>query len=126
MFLKLVIVVALGLSLVTPFSCVRGEAEQLKEGEAKEMLQTITENHLQPPQGRSAAEILPTLARALASPDSQLRDDLASTILSDWIYQKALLTPEQLRTLMPQLLGNLRVGIGDEGNDDVFNARSRP
>ncbi len=113
-------VAALGLSLIASSPLVRGEGESLKDSEAKKMLQAIMDNHLQPPPGHSIAEILPTLIRALASPDPQLRDDLAFTILSDWVYEKALLTPEQLTTFIAQLLSNFHAGIGNEGKDDVF------
>lgn len=120
MRLKSVIAVALSLSFVASLPLARGEDELHKQTEVKKMLQAIVDNHLQPPAGRSVAEILPTLTQALASPDPQLRDDLAFTILSDWVYEKALLTPEQLKTFIAQLLSNLHAGVGDEGKDDVF------
>lgn len=115
----LTFVVAFTLSLVTaPLLC--GRDEQPGEGEAKKLLQSIVDNKFQPPVGRRPAEFLPTLSRSLASPDPKLRDDLAFTILSDWIYDKALLDPEELRPLIAELLSNLRVGLEEEGSDKVL------
>jgi hypothetical protein len=95
---KLATIIAFSLSLITP-PLLAGEAQGAGEVEAKKILQSIIENHLQPPPGRRAAELVPLLTRSLASSDPQLRDDLAFSILSDWIYEHALLTPEELRPL---------------------------
>jgi hypothetical protein len=117
---KVVTVVAINAGLLFLLPSVRGEEKPLSEAEARKLLQTIADNHLQPPPEREAAEILPALTHALASSDPHLRDDLAFTILSSWIYEKAIFTPEELRPLISQLLLNLHVGLGNEGKDDVF------
>src|SRR3981081_2847135 len=86
----------------------------------KRLLSSIVSHENQPPAGRTAKDILPELTRQLASPDSELRDDLAFTILTAWIYQKRLLSPEDLRSLGTTLLSNLRHGIGEQDADTVF------
>jgi hypothetical protein len=95
-------------------------AERNSERDGAQLMQAIVANHFDPPVGRSTAEIIQLLTDSLSSPDSKLRDDLAFTILSTWIYEKPLLTPEQLRPLMAHLTENLRKGVGHEENDDVF------
>jgi hypothetical protein len=56
----------------------------------------------------------------LASPDPELRDDLAYSILTSWIYEQRLLGPDQLRPLIATLSANLRYDIGSTGTDAVL------
>jgi hypothetical protein len=72
------------------------------------------------PAGESAPKLAQELLGLLASPDPELRDDLAFTILTSWIYDKKLLGPEDLRPIVQVLQGNLRRGIATPGNDEVF------
>jgi hypothetical protein len=72
------------------------------------------------PAGETAATLAPELVGHLASPDPELRDDLAFTILTSWIYDKKLLGPEALRPLVQTLQANLRRGIATPGTDEVF------
>jgi hypothetical protein len=88
--------------------------------DTKALLQSIVSHEFQPPAGRSPRDLMPDLTRALASPDPQLRDDLAFTILTAWIYEKRLLGPDELRGLIEKLLANLRSGIGQQNTDEVF------
>jgi hypothetical protein len=71
------------------------------------------------PAGASAFALAQQLTLWLASPDPTLRDDLAYTILDQWI-RHAQLTDAQLLTLLPQLQQNLTSGIGESGTDSVF------
>ena len=71
------------------------------------------------PSGASAFALAQQLTPWLASPDPTLRDDLAYTILDQWI-RHGQLNNEQLPTLLPQLQQNLTSGIGESGTDSVF------
>jgi len=71
------------------------------------------------PSGASAFALAQQLTPWLASPDPTLRDDLAYTILDQWIRHGQLTGP-QLLTLLPQLQQNLTSGIGESGTDSVF------
>ena len=95
-------------------------AENGRGEEAAKLMQSIVASQFEPPAGRTAAEMLPDLTRALASPDPHLRDDLAFTIFSAWIYEKPRLSPDELRPVISRLLQNLTAGIGRDGGDDVF------
>ncbi|MGB9417123.1 MAG: DUF2785 domain-containing protein [Acidobacteriaceae bacterium] len=76
------------------------------------------------PPGASAAALAPELIAWLGSPDPELRDTLAYSILDAWISPTqighAQLTDAQLLTLLPQLQHNLTIGIGGSGTDSVF------
>jgi Protein of unknown function (DUF2785) len=72
------------------------------------------------PAGATASQLAAELLASLGSPDPELRDDLALSILTSWIYQKKLLGPEDLRPMVRTLEGNLRKGIGETGTDGVL------
>ncbi len=72
------------------------------------------------PAGENAAALAPELVGSLGSPDPELRDDLAFSILSSWIYDKKLLGPADLRPLAGALEGNLRRDIETPGTDTVL------
>ena len=86
----------------------------------KAFWQAITKNEFVPPPPATVAQLAPELVTLLGSPDSELRDDLAATILTQWIYQKKLLGPDELRTMAGRLTANLREGIGQTGTDAVL------
>jgi Protein of unknown function (DUF2785) len=71
------------------------------------------------PSDASAFALAQQLTTWLASPDPTLRDDLAYTILDQWI-RHGQLSSEQLLTMLPQLQQNLTSGIGESGTDSVF------
>jgi Protein of unknown function (DUF2785) len=71
------------------------------------------------PAGASAFPLAQELTPWLASPDPELRDSLAYTILDIWIRHGQLADAELL-TLLPSLQQSLTVGIGDSGTDSVF------
>jgi hypothetical protein len=72
------------------------------------------------PAGESAATLAPELVTALGDPDPEMRDDLAFTILTAWIYEKKLLGPDDLRPVVKTLEKQLEHGVGVTGNDDVL------
>ncbi|HEX6495664.1 MAG TPA: DUF2785 domain-containing protein [Acidobacteriaceae bacterium] len=71
------------------------------------------------PAGASAFTLAQDLTYWLASPDPELRDTLAYTILDVWI-RHGQLTDQQLLTMLPALQQNLTNGIGESGTDSVF------
>ena len=73
-----------------------------------------------PPGGSDVPALAAELADLLASPDPELRDDIAYSTLASWIYQQRLLSGDPLRSLTNRLLANLTAGIGDRDSDTVF------
>src|SRR3954451_5034383 len=73
-------------------------------------------------------DVWPTLREVLpflGSADPELRDELAFAILADWVHERDLLEPHELRELLAFALSGdgLRHGIGESDTDTVF-ARS--
>ena len=56
----------------------------------------------------------------MGSPDPELRDDLAYSMLAVWITEQKKLSPEELVMLLEEWQSNLRVGIGETGTDSIF------
>lgn len=87
---------------------------------AKAYWRSIADAKFEVPAGATAPQLASELLASLGSPDPELRDDLAISILTSWIYQKKLLGPEDLRPMTLTLEGNLRKGIGAIGTDGVL------
>jgi hypothetical protein len=86
----------------------------------KAFWRTIVSRKYEVPEGETARRLAPDLIASLGSTDPELRDALALSILSAWIYQKKLLEPDDLRPMLRGLEGNLRKGIGAAGTDGVL------
>ena len=91
---------------------------QLTHG--KSYWQAIAREKFELPAGKQAAPLADELIGSLGSPDPELRDDLAFSILTSWIYQKKLLSPDDLRRQALVLQSNLRRGIGEHDGDGVL------
>jgi hypothetical protein len=72
------------------------------------------------PAGEAAPPLAAELVASLGSPDPEMRDDLAFTILSAWIYSRKLLSPADLRPLVKTLQGHLRSDLLTPGTDTVL------
>ena len=91
---------------------------QLTHG--KSYWQAIAREKFELPAGEQAAPLADELIGNLGSPDPELRDDLAFSILTAWIYQKKLLSADDLRRMTLVLQSNLRRGIGEHEGDGVL------
>jgi len=80
----------------------------------------IAKNHYAVPPGHSAAVLATELSANLASTDSELRDDLAYSILYVWIVRQNQLTAPELVSLLDQWQSSLRIRIGETGTDAIF------
>src|SRR5262249_42087264 len=56
----------------------------------------------------------------LASPDPELRDDLAYSILTAWIVRRQQFSAGELLQLEAEWTSNLSSAIGENGTDSVF------
>lgn len=85
----------------------------------KEFWRAITINNFHIPSGFTLEQLTPELLSRLGEGDPELRDYFIYTILEKWI-QQGLYDPEQLRTMITQLLSNIAYHLGEEHNDTVL------
>ena len=81
--------------------------------------QSIAKNHYSVPQGESADALAPELSALLGSPDPELRDDLAYSILAHWIYRNDLSTAA-MTSLTDEWTSNLQIGLGESATNSVL------
>jgi hypothetical protein len=82
--------------------------------------QQIGKNKYAVPQGESADALAHELSALLASPDPELRDDLAYSILARWVYRPNILATPTLISLTDEWRGNLKIGLGETGTNSVL------
>lgn len=85
----------------------------------REFWRSIAHNKYAVPRSESADALAPELSALLGSPDPELRDDLAYSILGTWILHNQLSVPT-LISLMDEWKSNLKSGIGEAGTDSVL------
>lgn len=109
-------VVAVGIALF-----VTGAAAQPHPaGRPAEFWKGIAKDGFTPPPGSDVGALALALCDLFASPDPELRDDVAYSMFVSWAYQKKLLTAAMLRPVTAALEANLRADIGSTGTDAVF------
>jgi hypothetical protein len=81
--------------------------------------QAIADNDYAVPADQSVESLIPELLAALGSPDFELRDVLAYSILERWV-SRDLYSADELRAIIAQLTPNLAVGLGEVGSDSAF------
>src|SRR5271156_4365929 len=80
----------------------------------------IQTNHYAVPEGESAVALAHELSVYLGSPDPELRDDLAYSILDVWIIERPQLSRQELIPFEEEWSANLKVGMGESGTDSVL------
>jgi hypothetical protein len=80
----------------------------------------LAKNKYAIPQGQSAFPLAQELGSYLDSPDPELRDDLAYSILDVWILYGNYFSSPELISLLESWQSNLRSGIGETSTDAVL------
>lgn len=80
---------------------------------------SITATNYAVPEHESPDALAPELSSLLASPDPELRDDLAYSILARWIY-RGNFSKATLISLTDAWRANLKDGIGEQGTNSVL------
>ena len=116
------ILTVVGCVIAVVFVCeAKGNAPLLGQGRhEREYWKQIAKNHYAVPAGQEVWPLVRELSGYLGSPDPELRDDLAYSLLEVWIGRQKQLSSEQLLTLLEEWQANLRAGIGETGGDGVF------
>lgn len=80
----------------------------------------IIANDFEPPGDASVPHLAGELSGYLGSPDPELRDEIAYSVLTQWIYVEQRVSARVLRGLVADWRANLSRGIGEQGTDTVF------
>src|ERR1051325_334535 len=91
-----------------------------QSGHDREYWRQIAKNHYAVPPGQEVFPLARELSGYLGSPDPELRDDLAYSMLATWIVRQKKLSVEQLVTLLEEWKTNLQASIGETGTDSIF------
>ena len=102
-----------------PMVHAQAAASALTPAHNRQYFRDIAAHHFSVPAGASTFALAQELTPWLASPDPELRDTLAYTILDVWI-RHAPLPDAQLLALLSPLQHNLTAAIGESGTDSVF------
>jgi hypothetical protein len=86
----------------------------------REYWHAIQKNHYAVPEGESAAALAHELSGYLGSPEPELRDDIAYSILDVWIIERPQLSRQELVPFVEEWSANLKIGIGESGTDSVL------
>jgi Protein of unknown function (DUF2785) len=81
---------------------------------------SIQNNHYAVPEGESAVVLAHEVSGYLGSPDPELRDDIAYSILDVWVVRRPQLSREELIPFLDEWTANLKVGLGESGTDSVL------
>lgn len=83
--------------------------------------QAIAKNKYAVPENESADTLSHELSALLPSPDPELRDELAYSILTTWIYRKnSRISTPTLIALTDEWRANLKSGLGESGTNSVL------
>jgi len=95
-------------------------AANAQAAHGKEYWRAIAAKKYEVPEGEKAFGLAKELSGYLKSSDAELRDDLAYSILAEWILEKNAFSADELLALEAEWRGNLNAGIGESGTDSVF------
>jgi uncharacterized protein DUF2785 len=87
---------------------------------SREFWLSIVKHNGAVPEGESVLGLARELSSLLGSPDPELRDDIAYSILDAWIVRQRRLSTSELLVLLDEWSANLRKGLGESGTDSVL------
>jgi len=103
--------------LIIGMLCSSSSAEETQH--TLRFWQAIAQQKYAVPPNESADALAHELSAMLASPDPELRDDLAYSILVNWIDRRTLTTPTFI-SLTDEWRANLKSGLGESGTNSVL------
>jgi hypothetical protein len=101
-------------------SCATLNMADAQVTRGKEYWKKIAANHYEVPEGEKAFGLAKELSGYLKSSDPELRDDLAYSILAEWILHKDVFSKDELLALEEVWQGNLNAGIRESETDSVL------
>ena len=97
-----------------------GAATQSPAVHDKAFWRAVAANKFAPPAAEPLPPLVAELSGYLASPDPELRDDIAYSTLASWIYRQRIVPVDARRALLGEWSRNLTQGIGERGTSSVF------
>lgn len=82
--------------------------------------QAVIKNEFKVPAGPPMPVLLGELSAMLESPDPVLRDDIAYSVLANWIYRQRVVPVEERLRLLQVWERQLKAGIGERGTNTVI------
>lgn len=82
--------------------------------------QAISANDFTPPTDVPLASLVEELSDHLGSPDPEMRDEVAYSILTQWLYVKQIVPVELRMALIAEWIENLGNGTGERDTDTVL------
>lgn len=108
------------LALFSTQPIVRAAKPQAPATHDRAFWRNILKDNYRVPPGQQVFPLVQELSTYLGSPDPELRDDIAYSLIYAWIaYQKQLSPPELIMPL-DEWQSNLRIGIGEKNTDTVL------
>lgn len=101
---------------VSPALAQEASGQALRD---KAFWQAVIKNQFKVPTGVPLPTLLGELSTMLGSPDPELRDDIAYSVLANWIYRQRIVPVEERLRLLRAWEENLKTGIGQRGTDGV-------
>jgi hypothetical protein len=86
----------------------------------KAFWQAVIKNEFKVPAGTPLPVLLTELSTMLSSADPELRDDVAYTVLANWIYRQRIVPAAERLRLLQQWEANLKAGIGERDTTSVL------
>lgn len=86
----------------------------------KAFWQAVIRNEFKAPQDVPLPILLGELSTMLGSTDPELRDDIAYSVLANWIYRQRIVPVEERQRLLRLWQDNLKAGIGQPATDAVL------
>jgi len=105
---------------ITIFVCASARLACGQVAHGKEYWRGIAGKGYEVPEGEKAFALAKELSGYLKSSDAELRDDLAYSILAEWILHKDVFSKDELLAFEEEWRGNLKTGIGDSETDSVL------
>lgn len=86
----------------------------------KAFWQAVIKNEFKVPAAVPLPALLGELSAMLGSPDPELRDDIAYSVLANWIYRQRVVPIEERLRLLEAWEANLKTGIGSRNTNAVI------
>jgi hypothetical protein len=108
------------LALTSAQPIAHASTSQTSASHDRTFWRNIVKDNYRVPQGQSASPLVQELSTYLGSPDPELRDDIAYSLIYAWIAYQKLLSPQELMPLLDRWQSNLRIAIGETDTDTVL------